>query len=143
MNNLFLRRIALAFALSILSGCATQSNKQSSQFKKIRKDTPETVLVTYHVRPGMEKQFEALLDRAWKTYRSEGMVKSEPHVIVRDNEENNTIGYVEIFTWVSHAAAQKAPDSVKKIWVEENSMCEARAGRVAIGGGEVQLLVPK
>jgi hypothetical protein len=143
MNNLFLRGIALAFALSFVSGCATHSNKQQAKLKNHLKDTPETVLVTYHVKPGMEKQFEALLDRAWQTYRSEGMVRSEPHVIARDNEENNTIGYVEIFTWVSHAAAQKAPDSVKKIWAEENSMCEARVGRVAIGGGEVQLLVPK
>src|SRR5580700_8226662 len=84
MNNPFLSGIALAFALSFVSGCATHSNKQPAQSKNRLKDRPETVLVTYHVKPGMEKQFEALLDRAWNTYRSEGMVKSEPHVIVRD-----------------------------------------------------------
>jgi hypothetical protein len=122
--------------LATLTGCATRHAKM----KGSPKDSPETVLVTYHVRPGMEKDFEALLARAWTLYQDEHMVRSAPHVLVRDAEESSTVGYVEIFTWVSHSTPAKAPDSVKKIWAEEQAMCEARAGRSAIGGGEVQLL---
>lgn len=134
----------LAFALLLLpgiSGCSSGRQAKSNPLRETTKDRPETVLVTYHVRPGMEKKFEALLNHAWDIYRSENLVKSEPHIIVRDAEEGDTVGYVEIFTWVSHAAAQKAPDSVKKVWTDEHSMCESRLGRQDIGGGEVQLLV--
>jgi hypothetical protein len=131
----------LLLSLPILAGCSSSPRAKSNNFREAVKDRPETVLVTYHVKPGMEKKFEALLKRAWDTYRSEGLVKSEPHLIVRDGEEGDTVGYVEIFTWVSHTAAQKAPDSVKKIWGEEHALCEARAGRTDIGGGEVQLVV--
>jgi hypothetical protein len=127
-------------SLLALTGCYTSPQKHA---KTIRiKDRPETVLVTYHVKPGMEKPFEALLARAWRTYRDENLVKSQPHVLVRAVEENNTVGYVEIFTWVSHAAPQNVSDSIKKIWAEEQSMCEPRTGRIGIGGGEVDLLVP-
>jgi hypothetical protein len=124
--------------LVALAGCATRHSKMHNPMK----DSPETVLVTYHVRPGMEKDFEALLARAWAIYRDEHLVHAEPHLLVRDAEEASTIGYVEIFTWVNHSAPQKAPDSVKKIWAEEQAMCEPRAGRAGIGGGEVQLIVP-
>lgn len=131
--------LLLVSLIAIIAGCS--SPKPNAKLKEALKDRPETVLVTYHVKPGMEKDFEALLNRAWKVYRSEHMVKADPHIILRDAEENSTIGYVEIFTWVSHAAPQNAPDSVKKIWAEEHSMCEPRAGRADIGGGQVDLFV--
>lgn len=132
-------RILFLCSLLAVAGCSVPDTKHVAR----PKDRPETVLVSYHVKPGMEKPFEALLARAWQTYRTENLVLSQPHVLVRNLEENNTIGYIEIFTWVSHAAPDKAPDSVKKIWAEEQSLCEARAGRTAIGGGEVNLLVPR
>jgi len=119
--------------LLLISGCTGIPTVKHKSLD----EQPETVLVTYHVRPGMEKQFEALLQRAWDTYRGEHMVKPGPHIVVRDAEENNTIGYVEIFTWSDHTKPQKAPDAVKKVWAEEQQMCEPRAGRPAIGGGEV------
>jgi hypothetical protein len=133
-------RTLLLCSLLALTGCSVPDTKHTKTIKI--KDRPETVLVTYHVKPGQEKQFEALLSRAWQTYRTEQLVQSQPHVLVRAVEENNTVGYVEVFTWVSHAAPEKAPDSIKKIWAEEQSMCEARGGRVGLGGGEVDLLAP-
>jgi hypothetical protein len=137
MKNL---SVLIVCPLLVLTGCYTSPQKHTKTIKI--KDRPETVLVTYHVKPGMEKPFEALLARAWQAYRDENLVQSQPHVLVRAVEENNTVGYVEVFTWVNHAAPQNVSDSIKKIWTEEQAMCEPRTGRIGIGGGEVDLLAP-
>jgi hypothetical protein len=145
MNKPAQRQIAttafavLLLSFAILAGCSTKQPKSKNAFR----DRPETVLVTYHVRMGKEEDFKDLLERAWKIYRSENLVKSEPHLVVRFGEENQTVGYIEVFTWVNHAAPLKVPDSIKKIWAEEHGMCEARSGRTDIGGGEVELLAPR
>ena len=104
---------------------------------------PETVLVTYRVKSGNEAEFQAVLLRAWQIYRSEHLVYAEPHMIVRDTEDGGKTRYVEIFTWVSHAAPERAPDSVKTIWKQEHSLCEERNGHSGIEGGEVEFLTGK
>ena len=103
-------------------------------------DTPETVLVTYHVQPGRENAFPAVLARAWDIYRHARLVRSEPHIIVKEREEDGKTCFVELFTWVSHAAPNKAIAAVQGIWSEEMSACEARNGHRPLEGGEVELL---
>lgn len=125
--------LPLAFA-----GCSTSHPKQATTIK----DEPETVLVTYHVKQGMEMAFESLLRRAWKTYRTDNLVLAEPHVVVREAEEGNTTGYIEIFTWVSHAAPMHTSADVKEIWAQETALCQARSGHTGIGGGEVEPIIP-
>jgi quinol monooxygenase YgiN len=105
--------------------------------------SPETVLITYHVKSGKEAEFQDVLARAWETYRKEHLVFAQPHVIVQDKENGGKNRFVEIFTWVSHAAPDHAPDSVKKIWEQMQSLCEARDGHRGLEGGEVELLAPK
>jgi hypothetical protein len=144
-HNPFMKIACTFVALSILvlAGCSTsQPARAHRKPGQVPKDTPETVLVTYHVKAGMEAVFEHLLSEAWNTYRKEHLVLSEPHVVVREGEENNTVGYVEIFTWVSHAAPGHASSDVQQIWSQEHGLCEARGGRQPLGGGEVELLVP-
>jgi len=116
-------------------GCAT--THQSSI-----KGDPETVLVTYHVRPGKKAEFQAVLSRAWEVYRSEQLVFTEPHVVVQDSENGGMPRFVEIFTWVSRSIPEHAPESVKTIWKQEESLCEQRAGHDGIEPAEVELLVP-
>ena len=133
-----------AFVLLAFTGCSTSQSSAKGHRKPgaVPKDSPETVLVTYHVKAGMEGVFEHLLSQAWTTYRKEGLVVSAPHVVVREGEENNTVGYVEIFTWVSHAAPGHASSNVQEIWRQEHGLCEARGGHQPLGGGEVELVVP-
>ena len=97
-------------------------------------------MVTYRVQSGKEAEFQTLLAHAWQTYRTEHLVQVEPHIIVRDTETGGKPRYVEIFTWVSHAAPGHAPDSVKTIWQQEHALCEARDGHSGIEGGEVEIL---
>jgi len=125
-----------ALALAGLTACSTTSDHGPSGA-----DT-ETVMVTYHVRMGQEVNFHGLLTRAWATYRSEHMAFAQPHIIVQDRETNGKTRFIEIFTWVSRAAPEHAPDSVKQIWNREQSLCEARDGHGGLEGGEVHLIVP-
>ena len=101
------------------------------------------MLVTYRVKPGSEAELQAVLSRAWQIYRSEHLVHAEPHIIVRDTEDGGKTRYVELFTWVSHAAPEHAPDSVKAIWKQEHTLCEERNGHSGIEGGEVEFLTGK
>ena len=97
-------------------------------------------MVTYHIKPGKEAEFQAVLSHAWQIYRSEHLVFTKPHTIVRGAEDGDKTRFVEIFTWVSHAAPEHAPGAVKTIWDQEQSLCEARGGHTGIEGGEVELL---
>ncbi len=126
----------LALAAISLTACSTAPRAHHGSAKS----APETVLVTYHVNPGSDAEFQKLLARAWQTYRSEKMVFAKPHFIVRDAEAGNPVRFVELFTWVSHTAPEHAPESVKAIWAQEQSLCIRQDGHGGIEGGEVEIL---
>ena len=130
--------LLFAFSLLGLAGCSTAHRADRS----VAKADPETVLITYHVRADKQAEFQAVLARAWEIYRRERLVLAEPHIIVRDTEDGDKARFVEVFTWVSHAAPDHAPQSVKTIWKQEQSLCEERSGRHGIEGGEVELVIP-
>ena len=128
--------LLFTLAAIALSACSTTSSERQGSGKS----DPETVLVTYHVKPGKEAEFQAVLSRAWQVYRAERLVFAKPHIIVRDTEGGDKTRFVEIFTWVSHAAPDHAPAAVKELWAQEQSLCEARSGHGGIEGGEVEIL---
>jgi hypothetical protein len=101
------------------------------------------MLLTYHVRPGSEKELQQTLSQAWEIYRKNHLVLAQPHVIFQAKEIGGNTRFVEIFTWVNHAAPEHVPDAVKKIWERMQSLCEARNGFVGLEGIEVELVVPK
>ena len=127
--------LLLAVLPPALIGCSTIDSSS------VRRD-PETVLVTYHVKLGKEAEFQALLSRAWDVYRGEHLVFAEPHVVVQDTENGGKPRFVEILTWVSRSIPEHAPESVKTIWKQEESLCEKRGEHYGIEPGEVELLVP-
>jgi hypothetical protein len=129
--------LLLAVSLLLLIGCSTSRPAHNDSAKA----DPETVLVTYHVRAGKEAEFQAVLSRAWEVYRTERFVFAKPHIIVRDTEGGGKPRFVEIFTWVSRSIPEHAPESVKAIWKEEESLCEQRGGHYGIEPGEVELIL--
>jgi hypothetical protein len=136
--------LSLFFLLLIAAaGCRSPkaATGKSSPNAKIAA-SPETVLVTYRVKPGSEAQFEQVLAEAWKIYRKEHLVFAHPHIIVRDKEGDDRTGFVELFTWVSHDAPEHAPKSVTAIWDQETSLCESRNGHGGLEGGEVEIIEP-
>lgn len=95
-------------------------------------------MITYHVQPGKETEFQTLLAHAWEVYRGEHLVYAEPHTVVRATEDGDKARFVEIFTWTK--SPDHAPDSVQAVWKQEQSLCEARSGHKGIEGGEVELI---
>ena len=122
------------FSLVALTGCSATHPAGDA------KADPETVLITYHAKPGKEAELQGVLERSWQIYRAEHLVFAGPHTIVRGTEDGGKTSYVEVFTWVSHATPEHAPDAVKKVWEQEQSLCEARNGHGGIEGGEVELV---
>ena len=127
--------LLLAVLPLTLIGCTT--TRRGSE-----KRDAETVLVTYHVKSGKEAEFQAVLSRAWEVYRSEHLVFAEPHLVVQDSENRGKPRFAEIFTWVSRSIPEHAPESVKTIWKQEESLCERRGEHYGIEPSEVDLLVP-
>ena len=127
-------KIYSLFAITVLAliGCST-----THQARNAKADS-ETVMVTYHVQPGKEAEFQALLAHAWEVYRGEQLVYAEPHTVVRVSEDGDKARFIEIFTWVK--SPDHAPDSVQAVWKQEQSLCEARNGHRGIEGGEVELV---
>lgn len=132
MNTLRTTCLVVAGSLLVLSGCST--TRPSSGAKA------ETVLVTYHVQSGKEAEFQAVLSHAWEVYRSEYLVFADPHILVQDTEDGGKPRFVEIFTWISSATPEHAPQSVKTIWQKEESLCEGRNGHDGIEPDEVELI---
>jgi hypothetical protein len=106
------------------------------------KQARETVLITYHVIPGKEKELGKTLETVWQTYQKEHLVLAQPHVIVRDKDGEGRTRILEIFTWVNAKAPDSAPDSVKKLWDQMKTCCEKRNGHEGLEGGEVELIEP-
>lgn len=130
----FVKTNYLLFTVSFLAltGCSTTPANVGA------KADSEMVLITYHVQPGKEAEFQALLWQAWETYRSEHMVFYKPHAIFRAAEDGDKTRFVEVFTWTKKP--DHAPDIVKAVWTQEHSLCEARDGHAGIEGGEVTLI---
>jgi len=128
-----------ALAIAFVTACSTSPPRQNHASSE---SLPETVLVTYRVRPGEEQKLQATLSRAWDIYWKEGLVFAQPHVIIREKEVGDKHRFVEVFTWVSHHAPDHASDSVKTIWDQMQSLCETRDGHSGLEGGEVEMLVP-
>ena len=129
-----MKTIYSLFAVSLLAsaGCSTTHPAESAR------PGSETVMVTYHVQSGKEAEFQTLLARAWAVYRDEHLVYAEPHTVVRDTEDGNKTRFVEIFTWVK--SPDDPPDSLRAVWKQEHSLCEARDGHNGIEGGAVDLV---
>ena len=100
--------LLLTLSIVSLTACSTLS-RHTPRAPKEKQDTPETVIVTYHVKPGQEKLLQDTLARAWTIYQKEHMVAAQPHLILRDNDVGGTAKFLEIFTWAGHAAPAACP----------------------------------
>jgi hypothetical protein len=133
--------LLLALPLVILTACSTAKPGKPLDDSAT---SPETVLITYHVKPGKEKALQETIALAWQAYRREHLVFAHPHLIVEDKENGDKTRLVEIFTWVSGNAPDHARDfaSVKTAWDQMQSLCETRNGRRGLEISVVELIKP-
>jgi hypothetical protein len=130
--------VLIPAAVVVLAGCASAPPKDKSGDAS---DSPETMLVSYHVKPGKEAAFQDALARTWVVCRHDKLVFATPHLVVREKDDDGKTRFVESFTWVSHAAPDHAPPELKVAWRELESLCEPRYGKKGIDGSEVETIV--
>ena len=99
--------LALAWAslilpsVLVLAGCVASPPTGKSPDAS---DPPETMLVSFHVKPGKEVAFQDALARTWVIYRRHKLVFATPHLVVREKDDAGRTRFVQSFTWVNHAA---------------------------------------
>lgn len=98
----------------------------------------ETVMVTYHVQPGREGDLQKVLQQAWTTCLQADLVETTPHLVVQDKDDTGGLCYVETFTWKK--SPDHAPPAVRKIWDQEQGLCEPRGNHAGIEIKLVSLL---
>jgi len=93
----------------------------------------DKIMVTYRVKPGAEKKFEALLRIHWPTLNRMKLVKNEPSVVFRGEWHRRTF-YVEIFSWLNADAVSHAHHlpEVMKVWEPMAALVEKWRGRSAM-----------
>lgn len=93
---------------------------------------PETVICRYRLKPGKEAEMERLLERHWPTLHAAGLTTDEPPRIYRsrpssepDAEDEAGTTYVEIFTWRSAEAPERAHHlpEVQAVWEPMGALC--------------------
>ena len=100
----------------------------STGFLGARIEAPETVMVTFHARPGAEDTLARAIAQHWDVARRLNLVTENPHVTLRGVEDGKTY-YVDIFTWRDASIPDSAPPAIQVIWKEMNRLVEARGGR--------------
>ena len=100
-----------------------------------RAGAPETVHVTYHVKPGQLDAFLAALKAHHPACLKLGLVLDKPHLILSGTEEDGKPWVVEVLTWrdadAPDSVAAKYPE-VQAIWDRLNALVEKRGGHRAI-----------
>jgi len=90
---------------------------------------PETVMVTFHAKPGAEAELERVITQHWATAARMNLVLAIPHLTLRGNEDGNKTWFAEIFTWRDAGIPDAAPEAIRKIWDQKNRLVEARGGK--------------
>src|SRR6266404_8420960 len=104
---------------------------------------PETVHVTYHVRPGKLEEFLSVLKQHHPACRKLGLVLAEPHLILSGKEDGDKPVVVEILTWIDSDAPDSVPKhhpEVKKIWDQLNALVEKRGEKPGIEIDEMDII---
>jgi hypothetical protein len=105
-----------------------------------KKDTPETVFVTYHAKAGSEAALKRAIARQWTVAREMNLLNASPHVVVRGVEEGDKTYFVEISEWRDENIPDHAPPEIQAIWKEMNTLVESRKGRPGIDFVQVALV---
>jgi hypothetical protein len=96
---------------------------------------PETVHVTYHVRPGKLDALLAVVAEQFPAGRRVGIMLAGPHVVLAGKEDGGKPVVVEIFTWRdgddADDVATKYPE-IMALWKRMGDLVEKRGGRPGI-----------
>jgi len=139
------RALLIASGIWLCIGAATQAQEKKAAapptpVAQAQDSGTETVVATFHVQAGKEKEFLKTMQQNWPNLLRLGLVLPQPHMLLRGTEEAGKPVFIEILTWVDHDVADRAPAEVQKIWEQLQAVCESRGGRPAIEIPEFQIV---
>jgi hypothetical protein len=134
--NKFRIRTTKPCLLLILLACALISTNRPVQAQN---DT-ETVMATYRVKQGKEGDLLKLLAKHWSIIHRLGMVRDQPHLVLRGKDNSGKTYFVEILTWEDPDTPDHAPAEVHAIWKDMETLVEPRDGHPGIDFPEVHVI---
>jgi len=93
---------------------------------------PETVVITFHAKPGSEAELARVIEKHWTVARELKLVQDSPHLTLRMNEAGNKVAFTDIFTWRDAVTPDHAPPAILAIWAEMNQLVESRGGELGL-----------
>lgn len=82
----------------------------------------------YWIKREREAEFRPLIERHWTTFRALGLVRDDaPHVVVRGEDHERGVFYVETFPWKDDAASERAHSlpEVERLWGRMGECCSS------------------
>jgi len=101
---------------------------------------PETVVITFHARPGAESELARVIEKHWAVAREMKLVLDSPHLTLRRVEERNKVSFTDIFTWRDAAIPDNAPPRIQAIWAQMNQLVESRGGEAGLAIVSVEVV---
>ena len=102
--------------------------------------TPETILITFHAKPGAEAELARVIEKHWTVARKMNVVNDSPHLTLRRTEEGNRVCFTDIFTWRDKAIPDNAPPAIQAIWAQMNQLVEPRGGEPGLTFARVAIV---
>ncbi len=101
---------------------------------------PETVVITFHAKPGAEAELARVIEKHWTVAREMKLVNDSPHLTLRRAEEGNRVCFTDIFTWRDAAIPDNAPPAIQAIWAQMNQLVEPRGGEPGLAFASVAIV---
>ena len=101
---------------------------------------PETVVITFHAKPGAEAELARVIEKHWTVAREMKLVQDSPHLTLRRVEEGKKVSFTDIFTWRDAAIPDHAPPAIQAIWAQMNQLVEARGGEAGLTFASVEVV---
>jgi hypothetical protein len=98
----------------------------------VNDDIPETVMITYRPKPGLEAALSSAVDRHWNVTRALDLVLPTFHVTLDTKDESGRPCTIDIFTWRDEDIPDNAPADVQKVWSDLSQLTESRNGHPGI-----------
>ena len=103
-------------------------------------EVPETVIVTYQVKPGAEAALSRVIAQHWHVAQHMHLVRSSPpHVVLQGGDEGRHY-IVEILTWRDGSIPDNAPEAISELWREMGQYVVPRDGRPGIDFSPVNVV---
>ncbi len=91
----------------------------------VTSNVPVETLCRYLVKPGMEREFQSILARHWKTLHEAGLATEQPAQLLRADDKAGNVAFIEIFHWRTADSAQMAHETpaVMRLWEPMGALC--------------------